>query len=199
MTNPTPPSTPEPAGSDPRQPRPAKPQVEIETLVAWIDGELPAAEAARVAAAVAADPALQREADLLRRSGDLVARLPRRAATEGFADRVIAAARRGTPGSGEGVQPIPRSGTRLGRLLSLPRMRIAVAAAVVAAVAGTMLLRDPRNEYGFRKSEEDAIAQDLLILANLEALESADAEDLSRIADDLDVIDQVADVSELGG
>ncbi len=198
MTNPIPPSPPDPAGSDPRQPRPAKPQVEIETLVAWIDGELPAAEAARVAAAVAADPALQREADLLRRSGELVARLPRRAATEGFADRVIAAARR-APGSDVDFQPIPRAGTRLGRLLSLPRMRIAVAAAVVAAVAGTALLRDPRNEYGFRKSEEDAIAQDLLILANLEALESADADDLSRIADDLDVIDQVADVSELGG
>lgn len=198
MTNSSPPSAPEPAGSPRRGPGSARPELEIETLVAWIDGELPAAEAARVAAAVAADPALQREADLLRRSGDLVARLPRRAATEGFADRVIAAARR-APGSDVDVQPIPRDGTRLGRLLSLPRMRIAVAAAVVAAVAGTALLRDPRNEYGFRKSEEDAIAQDLLILANLEALESADADDLSRIADDLDVIDQVADVSELGG
>jgi anti-sigma factor RsiW len=169
-----------------------------ELLVAWLDGELPDGVAARVAAAVAASAELRREADLLRRSGDLVAGLSRRAASPGFADRVLTAAGI-APGAGTRPATTTASVSGPGRLLRLPRMRIAIAAAIVAGIAGFAILRDPRTESGLRRSEEDAIARDLLVLANLDALESADVDVLSRIADDLDVLDELADVLEQGG
>ncbi len=148
----------------------------IEDLVAWLDGELPAADAARVAAHVDACAACRREADGLRRSGELVAALPRATPSADFAARVLASSRAG-------------AAPRRGRLL-----RLVPAAAAAAAVAAVLLWRavGPQRdaELGvLTASEERDIAADLYLLTNLDALESGSADELIGIVDDLDVLE----------
>lgn len=160
-----------------------------EVLVAWLDGELPAAESARAAEHVARCTACGREAALLRESGDLIARMERREATAGFEARVLAAAR----------APAPR-----GRLASLRGWRAAAAAAVLlAAAAGAAWLARPRetaSEPGaLTAREEQALAEDLFVISNLDALQEADVAELAQIVDDLDVIDAAYAAEADGG
>ena len=65
-----------------------------EQLSAYLDGELSAAEAQGVEAAVAADAALARELERLRAAREFVRRLPREQAPDDFAMRVMAQAER---------------------------------------------------------------------------------------------------------
>ena len=176
------------------QPREPGTDLPIEEIVAWIDGELGPADAARVAALVAASPAAQREVELLRRSGDLVARMPRVTASAGFAERVLR-----TVGSASLTTCAGEPTVRAGRLLTLPRIRIAVAAAVVLIITGGLAFRGGSVPGGLSADDEDEIARDLLVLANLDALEAADADDIMRLADDLDVVDDVIGTPGLGG
>jgi anti-sigma factor RsiW len=161
-----------------------------EDLVAWIDGECDAGEAARVAGHVASCPACAREARLLRESGALLARLPSLAPSAEFEARVVAAARNGATATA------PR-----GRLVLLrPRVAAAAAAAVVAAAAGVWWLTASRQEAGdvLTAREEAAVVEDLAVISNLDALQQADAGELARLADDLDVIDALGPDSEGG-
>lgn len=180
------------------------PHLTPEDLVAWTDGELPAADAERVAAHVASCPACAREADLLRRTGDLVAGMPRDPAPAGFGDRVVAAAR------AESAAPTKRAPRRgAGRILDLLVIRTwthaaAAAAVLVVAAGGTLWLARLERGGGtavpgaLTAREEEAIAEDLYLLANLSALESVEAEELARIADDLDVLEAAADAGVNG-
>ncbi len=151
-----------------------------EEIVAWLDGETNAAETSRVVAHLAECAACRREAELLRASGALLTRLPGVAPSAGFEARVVAAAR------GAGVATAPR-----GRLVFL-RSRAAVAAAAVLVAAGVgawwLAPRGPDKELLTAKDEE-AIAEDLAVISNLDALEKADSKELAQLADDLDVIE----------
>ena len=156
-----------------------------EDLVAWLDGECDAAEAARVQAHVASCAACRREAELLRGSGALLARLPGLAAPEGFDTRVVAAAR-----------TAPR-----GRLLRLRPRVAAAAAAVVAVAAGVWWFagsRDASSSGVLSAREEEALAEDLAVISSLDVLEKADARELAQLVDDLDVIDALGPDGEGG-
>ncbi|MCE9634228.1 MAG: zf-HC2 domain-containing protein [Planctomycetes bacterium] len=166
---------------------PGTPPLSAEDLVAWLDDELSATDARRVESHVVACPTCAGEADLLRRTGDLVARLPRMTVSSGFADRVVAAARTAPAG----------------RLVTSRRwsfVRTAAAAAVVVAGVGAWwAVSRPGDPGQLTAREEDEIARDLYVLAHLDTLQSADADELARIADDLDVIDAVPSEEGNGG
>jgi anti-sigma factor RsiW len=156
-----------------------------EDLVAWTDGELAPADARRVEAHVASCAACAREADLLRRTGELVGKLPRVQPSEGFADRVAAAAR------AESRLEAARAG-RPARVRFL-RWAAASAAVVVAGVGVAWLATRGNDPARLSAREEEDIARDLLVLAHLSTLESGEADDLASLADDLDVIEQAAE------
>ncbi len=78
-------------------------------------------------------------------------------------------------------------------------MRVAAAAVVVAAVALWWAVPPMGDEAKLTAREEDEIARDLYVLAHLDTLQSADADELARIADDLDVIDAVPSDDGNGG
>ena len=154
-----------------------------EDLVAWLDGEATAAEAGRVASHLRACAACRREAAALRESGDLLARLPGLAPSSGFEARVVAASRGGS------TSTAPR-----GRLVFLrSRAAVAAAAVLVAAAAGTWWLAGDRAASGdvLTARDEETLAEDLVVISNLDALEQAEAADLAQLADDLDVIDSL--------
>lgn len=162
------------------------PELPTEDLVAWLDDELDPGAAARVAAHVGACAACAREADLLRRSGDLVAALPRIAAPAGFDARVVAALT-----APHAAPHTPARGSVVGRRAF---RRWAVAAALVVSVAGAGWVFT-RDGEGLSSRDEEAIARDLFVLVHLETLQSpADDEELARLADDLDVFDNAADL-----
>jgi anti-sigma factor RsiW len=153
----------------------------IEDLVAWLDAEASPEEAARASAHVATCDACRREAEALRRTGRLLEEVAVHtpAPSIEFAARVAAAVPRG----------------RLHRMVP----RIAVAAAVlVGAAAGAWWLAQDREGDVLTAREEEAIARDLDVLSNLDALERSDPLELAQVVDDLDVIDAVGHDEEGG-
>jgi anti-sigma factor RsiW len=166
----------------------------VEELVAWLDGETDAADSARVAAHVAACAACALEAKLLRESGEMLARLPSAAPSPGFEARVVAAARQG-----ENEATGSRTATAPGGRLRILRPRVAVAAAAVVGVAaGAWWLSSSRDAEVLSARDEEAIAEDLAVLSNLDALTRAESDDLAQLADDLDVIDAFSGDEEGG-
>jgi anti-sigma factor RsiW len=158
-----------------------------EDLVAWLDGECDAAEAARVEAHVAACAACRREAELLRGSAALLARLPGLAAPAGFDARIVAAVR--------------NTSTPAGRVFHLRPGVAAAAAAVVAVAAGVWWFagsRDASSPGVLSAREEEALAEDLAVISSLDVLEKADAPELAQLVDDLDVIDALGPDGEGG-
>lgn len=158
-----------------------------EELVAWLDGECAAAEAARVQSHVAACAECRREAELLRGSAALLARLPGLAAPAGFETRVVAAAR-----------AVPASSGRMFRLR--PRVA-AAAAAIVAVAAGVWWIAADRGASSasvLTSREEEALADDLVVISSLDVLQAADEKELAQVADDLDVIDSLGTDGEGG-
>jgi anti-sigma factor RsiW len=156
-----------------------------EDLVAWLDGECDAAEAARVEAHVAACSSCRREAELLRGSGALLARLPGMTAPAGFDARVVAASR----------------AAPAGRVFRLRPRVAAAAAALVAVSAGVWWLagsRDAAQPGVLTARDEEALADDLAVISSLDILEAADAPELAQIVDDLDVIDGLGPDGEGG-
>ena len=163
-------------------------------LLACADGELAGAELANVEHHVAECEVCARELALLRTTGDLIAELPAAEASTGFVDRVMSATRE--PAATRQA-PAPRTG----RVFALRLARVAIAAAVLAAVAGVWWLGD-RPEPADRPltaQEEEAIAQDLYILSNLEALEAADADELVRLVNELDLLESDLTLDEVQG
>jgi anti-sigma factor RsiW len=161
-----------------------------EDLVAWLDGECAPADAARVAAHVAACAVCRREADLLRASGELLSRLPDLAPSSGFEARVVAAVR------ADGTATAPR-----GRLVVFrPRVAAAAAAVLVGVTAGAFWLSSggPPGSEVLTAREEEAIAEDLAVISNLDALENSEAVELAQLADDLDVLDAIGSEAEGG-
>jgi anti-sigma factor RsiW len=161
-----------------------------EDLVAWLDGECDAAAAARVAAHVGSCPACAREARLLRASGALLARLPSLAPSAGFDARVVAAAR------STATVTAPR-----GRLVWLrPRVAAAAAAVLVGVTAGAWWLTSSRHDSNevLTAREEAAVADDLAVISNLDALQQSEAGELAQLADDLDVLDALGSEAEGG-
>jgi anti-sigma factor RsiW len=159
----------------------------VEEIVAWLDGEANASDAARVAAHVDSCAACRREAALLRESGELLARLPGAAPSAGFEARVVAAARQ--------ADVVTASH---GRLVFL-RPRVAAAAAVLVGVAaGVWWLAPGAPSDVLTARDEEALAEDLAVITNLDALSVADSKDLAQLADDLDVIDALGGDEEGG-
>jgi anti-sigma factor RsiW len=153
-----------------------------EDLLALADGELGGADLERVHAHVGACADCADEVGLLRRTGELIATLPRHEPSDGFAARVVASS-----------EP--------GRMLSLlrPWQTAAAAALLVAALGAGWLVTRPgvgsdAPEFAVQLSDDDAeaIARDLYLLENLEALESEEAEALSTLVEDLDLLESVA-------
>jgi anti-sigma factor RsiW len=153
-----------------------------EDLVAWADGELGAADRARVEAHLKDCAPCRREAALLRESGELLRRMPGLAPRADFEARVVAAARE-TPAT---THTAPR-----GRLVFLrPRVAAAAAVLLVGVSAGAVWLSSRGHDDELLTArDEDAIVEDLALLTNLDALQNADAKDLAQLVDDLDVID----------
>ena len=146
----------------------------IEDLVAHVDGELTADERERVAGHIAACAVCAREADHLGRSGALLARLPGHDPGPDFARRVGAAA----------AHP------RRGALLRLWPAAAAAAAVLVVAIALRGRVGAPgERERVLAARDEREIAADLYLLANLEALEGADAEELIALVEHLDILE----------
>lgn len=172
------------------------PHLPTEDLVAWLDGELPPEAARGVERHVAACADCAREADLLRRSGALVAGLPRRTPSRGFEARVAAAVRAAvvnpadSPADSEVAAAAPA-----GRVLrpAFPRWAGIAAAAVVVALGGWWLTSPEPLPGELSRADEEAIARDLFVITHLDTLGAADADELAQLADDLDVIDAAAD------
>jgi anti-sigma factor RsiW len=165
-------------------------ELPAEDLIAWLDGECDADDAARVAAHVGSCSACAREARLLRESGALLARLPSLAPSAGFEARVVAAAR------GSDTVTAPR-----GRLVLLrPRVAVAAAAVIVCVTAGAWWLTSAKPDANdvLTAREEVAVADDLAVISNLDALQQADVVELAQLADDLDVLDALGSETDGG-
>ncbi len=172
------------------------PDLPHEDLIAYLDGELAAEDAVRVRTHLEAHSECRAEADALEQSAALLARLPGLEPSPDFVARTLAKARSGD-----------------GRLHRLPLLRWAAAAAIVAAAGGWWLTRDaatptapdgapggdPEPQIALTASDERAIARDLLVLTNLELLESSEAAELLELVDDLDVLDSLISTDEDGG
>ena len=165
------------------------PSLPVEDLVAWLDGELGAADSARVAAHVSACASCAHEADLLHRSGELLAELPGRTPSADFADRVVRAVR--APETPDTAPPRARS-------LTFPRWA-AAAAAVLVVTVGAWWVASPDDPARLSSRDEQEIARDLVVLSHLDVLTAADADELASIADDLDVIDAAAETERENG
>jgi anti-sigma factor RsiW len=178
-------------GPGPGGPLASCPDLPVASLVAWLDGEAPADEAARIASHVASCERCAREADLLRRTGDLVAQLPHDAASAGFVDRVLHAVHEDekatAPAAAATGRVVPLRPWSVGR-------RAAAAAAILAVAGGAWWIAASPSDPGRLSSrEEEEIARDLYVLAHLETLSEAEEEELAAIADDLDAIEAAAD------
>lgn len=175
-------------------------QMSVEEIVTWLDGEANAADAARVAAHVNSCAACRREAALLRESGELLARLPGARPSAGFEARVVAASRQAevvTAPIGDEVAA-PRLGPP-GRLVFLrPRAAVAAAAVFVGVAAGAWWLAPGAPTDVLTARDEEALAEDLAVITNLDALAAAESKDLAQLADDLDVIDALGGDEEGG-
>ena len=179
-----------------------------EDLVAWLDGECDAADAARVEAHVASCAACRREAELLRGSAALLGRLPALAAPAGFEARVVAAARNAPAPAGRVFRPSPRAEAAVcdatmasGRVHRLRPRAAAAAVAVVAVAAGVWWFAGGRGSDSpgvLTAREEEALLEDLAVISSLDVLEAADARELAQLADDLDVIDALGSDAEGG-
>jgi anti-sigma factor RsiW len=150
-----------------------------EDLVAWLDGELAPADAARVAAHLRGCGVCRREAAALRESGAMLERLPTLEPPADFVSRVVAAAR----DSSSTVAETPR-----GRLHLLRRSVAAAAVAAVLMVAAGVWWSSSGGDV-LSAGEAEAIARDLALLSNLEVLETSEASEIARVVDDLDVLD----------
>jgi anti-sigma factor RsiW len=158
--------------------RPSGAPLSDELLVAYLDGELAAQERARVEGLLVTDPEARERLEQHRRVDAALGHLPGRGASAGFADRVQAAVR-------------SREAAPARRLWLLrPTPLAAAAALLMAAGLWWAIGRGPGAETNvLTAQEEQEIAQDLLLLSSLDALQLADADELAEIADDLDVLD----------
>jgi hypothetical protein len=125
------------------------------------------------------DAACAREAELLRESGELLVRFrpDAPAPSAGFEARVLAATK--TPARG--------------RLVSFRPRIAAAAAAVLVAAAGAWWYSSSRGGADeLTAREEEALAEDLVVISNLDALQESESPELAQLADDLDVIDAMS-------
>jgi anti-sigma factor RsiW len=181
------------SGSD--RPLASCPDLPVEDLVAWLDGEAAPEDAARIAAHAASCPRCAREAEFLRRTGEFVAALPRRRAAQGFDERVLRAVREpdDDAASAPAAPVIPL------RRWSAARRAVAAAAVLVVAVGGWWVATSSSDPARLSTREEEEIARDLYVLAHLDTLNAADEEELATVADDLDAIENATDAEEDGG
>ncbi len=104
-----------------------------EELSAYLDGELPQAEAGRIEQALKADPSLAAELESLRSVRQLLRQLPREKAPAGMAEKVIARAERAALLAGAGQAPA-RGGGWVGRLA------VAASVLVVVGIAASLVV-----------------------------------------------------------
>ena len=154
---------------DTREPDPA----EVE-LVAYLDGELDAAAAARVEARIAADPAYRTRADALRRPFDLLDFLPKPEASPTFATRTLAQTQRVEPVTSASTHGRRRWAFAAGSLL-------AAGVALVAGYLGAAAVR-PAAPVPVASAEPLSLA-DLRVVENLPLL---------AVADDVAFLDRLA-------
>jgi anti-sigma factor RsiW len=127
-----------------------------EALQAYLDGELSADDARRVASWLAVRPEARVGVEALRRLNDLLGAYEDEPVPEGFAERVMAAV-----GAGRGVVPtstIPGTiPSHAGRLLHLPRWVAAAAAAVLVVALGLGVFLATRPTPSVVPAQESAL------------------------------------------
>jgi anti-sigma factor RsiW len=140
---------------------------DIRELTAYVDGELPAAEARRLEARLAQQPHLRAAEQRLRRAIAAVQALPSPQASPALRRKVLAAVE--APGPGE----------RLRAWLSLPRL---VPAGLAVAAAATAVALWPRSDEAEDEEEQVLLAQNLDVVEDLDVLGLDSADDLEVIA-----------------
>ncbi len=182
------------------------PELPIEDLVAHQDGELAPAASARVEEHLGRCAVCRADAEALRRMERLLDALPGRAAPAGFAERVSRHA-----SDAEIEAATDDIAAPAGRLALFAVRRLAIAAAVLVAVGGLAVWLASRPGAAIAPdgvltaAEEQAIADDLFVLSNLDALENAQADEIAEVVDDLDLLealgadDPLADENGKGG
>lgn len=166
---------------------------ELERLSAYLDGELTRDERAELERDLAADDALRARLEELSATDAALDAWLVEPASEDFVDRVVRAA---VVETATGAAPRPWIWTAA-----------AAAAVLVAGLTWQLGTQDPLSRRDpttgtveLSERELEAIARDLDVIANLEALEATDDEALIRLADDLDLLDDLgpADPTLLG-
>jgi anti-sigma factor RsiW len=156
-------------------------------LSAWIDGELPAARAAEVAAHVAACQACSARAATLRRADAALRAIPLRELAPGALAEVV---RRSTAGGAERGSRLPRvrrAPAPHGRWLGWAGAALGTGAAA-AAMALYLVLRPDRLDADLTAASPEDLAvaidldtvEDLDVIANLEVLEALVAQQEGR-------------------
>jgi anti-sigma factor RsiW len=149
-----------------------------ERLVAFLDGELPAAEAREVAARIASDPSLAREVEEHRAVWKALAAYRDEPVPAGFADRAVAAALAEDAAG-------PRGSASFALLRGGRGVRVAaIAASMLAAVGVGMALgrgTAPRPEAPPASVALDAIPEDVLAVADVDVLANLSDEDFEVI------------------
>ncbi|WP_419814704.1 anti-sigma factor [Glacieibacterium sp.] len=108
-------------------------------LIAWLDGELAPADAARVAGAVAVDPALAKLADAHRRVAERLRKGFAPLATEPVPAALVAAANAGAPGNVVDFRR-PEAAPSAARRFVLPNWTALAATLLVGVMAGALVV-----------------------------------------------------------
>ncbi len=171
-----------------------------EHLLAHADGETDATSAA-TERHVAGCRECAREVQRLRASGQVIASLARFDGPPDLAARVLAAARTGAPTAERAARDASAEPARAAGAVPAPQIRrlpvwryAAAAALLTAAVLGARQFAatpSASEPVELTAAEEEAIARDLFLLANLEALETADPDELRDLVEDLDVLESL--------
>jgi anti-sigma factor RsiW len=182
------------------------PRERLETLSAYLDGELPDEAARAVTAWLERHPEALREIEHQRRLWSLLGRYGEQPVPEGFARRVLAAARLEVapppfpPGESAGVQ-LPAAAVPNARISRRRLWAFSAAAAVLAAVGTAILLGSrPEPRPGTQPGATQALAE-----LDADFVQHADLAQLVTLSDDqfsvvlLEDPDALADGGVAGG
>lgn len=140
-----------------------------ENLTAYLDGELPEAQARAVEAALAKDPALRATAERLKGAIAAVKALPEPAASAALRRQVLARV--------AGPQTL---GERLGALFTLPRLAPFAGLAAAAALA-VVVAQGKGGDERPADPEQLFLAQNMEVLEDLEIIGLENPEDLEVV------------------
>ena len=151
------------------------PRERLETLSAYLDGELSDEAARDVTAWLERHPEALREVEHQRRLWSLLGRYPDEPVPEGFAQRVLATVR---PAGASDV-PVPAASTPHVRLLRRRVWAFSAAAAVLAAI-GTAVVLGARKEPG----PGEVRVSDELVALDADFVQHTDLAQMASLSDD---------------